>query len=77
MLLTGTHLLKQAVAFTLLYSALSMQHPQVLYEIVFSVGLNGIQVDYQKVNRKNDKLISTYTQLALSKLVAASTAYFQ
>ena len=37
--------------------------------IAFSARLNGLQVD--QVDRENDKRTSTYTQLVLSKLVAA------
>ena len=43
LLLTGTHLHKRAVA-TLLYSPASTLHPQVIYAIAFSAGLNGLQV---------------------------------
>ena len=39
------------------------------YAIAFSARLNGFQVD--QVDRENDKRTSTYTQLVLSKLVAA------
>ena len=30
---------------TLVYSPMSKLHPQVIYAIVFSAGLNGLQVD--------------------------------
>ena len=40
-----------------------------IYAIAFSARLNGLQVD--QVDRENDKRTSTYTQLVLSKLVAA------
>ena len=40
-----------------------------IYAITFSARLNGLQVD--QVDRENDKRISTYTQLVLSKLIAA------
>ena len=40
-----------------------------IYSIAFSARLNGLQVD--QVDRENDKRTSTYTQLVLSKLVAA------
>ena len=40
-----------------------------IYTIAFSARLNGLQVD--QVDRENDKRTSTYTQLVLSKLVAA------
>ena len=40
-----------------------------IYAITFSARLNGLQVD--QVDRENDKRTSTYTQLVLSKLVAA------
>ena len=42
------------------------------HEIVFSPGLNRLQV--HQVDRKNDKRASTYTQLVPSKLVAARKA---
>ena len=45
---------------------------KLLYEIAFSAGLNGLQVD--QVHRENDKRTSTYTQLVNSKLVAACNA---
>ena len=41
------------------------------YAIAFSARLNGLQVD--QVDKENDKRTSTYTQLVLSKLVAACT----
>ena len=44
LLLTGTHLRKRAVA-TLSYSPASTLHPQVIYAIAFSAGLNGVEVD--------------------------------
>ena len=44
LLLTGTHLRKQAVA-TLSYSPANMLHPQDIYPIALSAGLNGPQVD--------------------------------
>ena len=43
LLLTGTHLRKQAVA-TLSYSPAGT-HPQVIYTITFPAGLNGVEVD--------------------------------
>ena len=47
LLLTGTHLRKQAVAIMLVYSHQSMLYPQVtcIYAIAFSAGLNGLLVD--------------------------------
>ena len=42
-LLTDTHLRKWAVA-TLSYSPKSTPHPQVIYTIALSAGLNGLQV---------------------------------
>ena len=53
MLLTGTCLQKQAVAITLSCSPSFMLHPQVIFAIVLSAGLNGLQVD--QVDRENDK----------------------
>ena len=44
LLFKGTHFCKQAVA-TLSYSPASTLHPQVIYAIAFSAGLNGFQVD--------------------------------
>ena len=44
LLLTGTHLRKRAVA-TLSYSPASTLHPQVIYAIAFSTGLNSVEVD--------------------------------
>ena len=44
LLLTGTHLQKRAVA-TVSYTPASMLHPQVIYTIAFSAGLNGVQLD--------------------------------
>ena len=44
--------LKTAVA-TLSYSPVSTLHPQVIYAIAFSAGLNDLQVDY--VDKENDK----------------------
>ena len=44
LLLTGTHVWKRVVA-TLLYSPVCTLHPQVTYAIVFSAGLNSLQVD--------------------------------
>ena len=52
LLLTGTHVRKQAVVTMLLYSPPSMLHPQVIYAIAFSAWLNGQQVD--KVDKEND-----------------------
>ena len=43
-ILTGTHLRKRVVA-TLSYSPASTLHPQVIYTIAFSAGLNSLQVD--------------------------------
>ena len=40
----STHLHKRAVA-TFSYSPASTLHPQVIYAISFSAGLNGLQVD--------------------------------
>ena len=45
LLLTGTHLRKRAVAIMLSYSPPSTLHPQVIYAIAFSAGLNRLQVD--------------------------------
>ena len=45
LLLIGTHLQKWAVAIMLLYSPPSTLHPQVIYTITFSTGLNSLQVD--------------------------------
>ena len=56
LLLTRTHLQKWAVT-TLSYSTVSTLHPQVIYAIAFSAGLNGLQVD--EVDRENDKRTST------------------
>ena len=41
----GNFLLTPTVAITLSYWTLSMLHPQVIYTIVFSAGLNGLQLD--------------------------------
>ena len=44
LLLTGTHLRKRALGNTLLYSPSSTLHPQLIYAVAFSAGLNGLQV---------------------------------
>ena len=44
LLLTGTHLRKWAVV-SLSYSLASTLYPQVIYAIVFSAGLSGLEVD--------------------------------
>ena len=61
-LLSGTYLRKRAVA-TLSYSPLSMLHPQVIYVIAYSAGLNGFEVD--QVDRENNKRTSPYTPSSL------------
>ena len=43
-----------------------------MYEIAFSAGLNGLQLD--QVDRENDKRASSYTQLVPSKLIPACNA---
>ena len=57
---TCTHRWKQAVAFMLMYLSLSKLHPQVIYTIATSAGLNSLQVD-----RGNDKRTSPYTPSSL------------
>ena len=48
LLLTDTHLQERVVhvPITLSYSPPSMLHPQVIYTIAFSAGINGLLVDY-------------------------------
>ena len=60
-------------SITLSYSPPSIRYTSTsyIYAIAFSARLNGLQVD--QVDRENDKRTSTYTQLVLSKLVAALT----
>ena len=41
----ATHLQKRAIVITFTYSPLSVLHPQVMYAIAFSAGLNSLQVD--------------------------------
>ena len=50
----ATHLRKRAISR-------SLTHLRERYEIAFSVGRNGLQVD--QVNKENDKLTSNSTQL--------------
>ena len=65
-----THLRKRAVSHS--RPSICYIHKLAIYEIVFSAGLNGLQVD--QVDRENDKRASTYTQLVPSKLIAACNA---
>ena len=51
------------VAIMLSYSPPSTLHPQVTYTIVFSAGLNVLQVDY--VAGENDKETFLYTPSSL------------
>ena len=68
LLLTGTHLRKRAVAITLSYSPQSTLHPQVIYAIAFSAGLNGF---------KWIKMIEKTINELLLTLLPACTAHVQ
>ena len=60
-ILTGPHLRKWEVAIA--FSPLSTLHPQVIYAIVFSAGLNGLQVEYKLIQKSINKLLLTHTSL--------------
>ena len=57
------------------YSPSKMLHPQVIYTIAFSPGLNGLQV--HEVDKENDKLTSPYAKFVPRKLAAACTVHAQ
>ena len=69
LLLTSTHLRKREESRSRTHLRVYATSTSYIYTIAFSARLNGLQVD--QVDRENDKQTSTYTQLVLSKLVAA------
>ena len=76
LLFTSTDLWNEQYHALILTSEYTLHvHPQVIYAIAFSAGLNGLQVD--QVDRENNKQTTTYTQLVPSKLVAACNARVQ
>ena len=69
LVLTSTHLRKRAESRSRTHLRVYATSTSYIYAIAFSARLNGLQVN--QVDRENDKRTSTYTQLVLSKLVAA------
>ena len=65
----ATHLRKREVPRSRIHLRVYATSTSYIYAIAFSARLNGLQVN--QVDREHDKRSSTYTQLLLSKLVAA------